>query len=173
MAWSPLTLGLISEKMDNGMPVFTRQSFKVRFSLPTDTLTSVVTGVRFTKLTLCRVTYLYFSTLEVRWELSLRRPHLLCVSNHNSELISFHIVKSEPLSKKLKTVFHSAISIYQICLTLYRKKKLHFWHTSSTYFSILCIEMWLLMLFVVYTWLSAVSIPNLSSLRRVNVNINQ
>ncbi|XP_018012713.1 voltage-gated potassium channel subunit beta-2 isoform X2 [Hyalella azteca] len=28
MAWSPLTLGLISEKMDNGVPVFTRQSFK-------------------------------------------------------------------------------------------------------------------------------------------------
>ena len=31
MAWSPLTLGLISEKIDNGLPVFTRQSFKVNF----------------------------------------------------------------------------------------------------------------------------------------------
>ena len=29
MAWSPLTLGLISEKMDNGVPVFSKQSFKV------------------------------------------------------------------------------------------------------------------------------------------------
>ncbi|XP_063614988.1 voltage-gated potassium channel subunit beta-2-like [Penaeus indicus] len=29
MAWSPLAIGLISSKMDDGMPVFTRQSFKV------------------------------------------------------------------------------------------------------------------------------------------------
>lgn len=28
MAWSPLAIGLISSKMDDGMPVFTRQSFK-------------------------------------------------------------------------------------------------------------------------------------------------
>ncbi|XP_066944710.1 voltage-gated potassium channel subunit beta-2 isoform X8 [Macrobrachium rosenbergii] len=28
MAWSPLAIGLISSKMDEGMPVFTRQSFK-------------------------------------------------------------------------------------------------------------------------------------------------
>ncbi|XP_076035837.1 potassium voltage-gated channel subfamily A regulatory beta subunit hyperkinetic isoform X2 [Oratosquilla oratoria] len=28
MAWSPLAIGLISGKMDDGMPVFTRQSFK-------------------------------------------------------------------------------------------------------------------------------------------------
>ncbi|XP_037794615.1 voltage-gated potassium channel subunit beta-2-like isoform X4 [Penaeus monodon] len=32
MAWSPLAIGLISSKMDDGMPVFTRQSFKKKYT---------------------------------------------------------------------------------------------------------------------------------------------
>lgn len=54
MAWSPLAIGLISTKMDDGMPVFTRQSFKV------NTLPSSILNLGYTMTHNCHAISIFF-----------------------------------------------------------------------------------------------------------------